>query len=81
MVEDFWVYGNYIKIIKNENNICYLYKNSISAINIDEDDMEISSEGFNIWTGDKNGNSTSFNIKKWDFKSDKSGNIIISRCL
>ena len=78
IVEDFWNRGNYIKIIKDTDNICYFYKVSVAGINIDEDDMEIASMGYNVWSG-KNGDTTSYNIKKWKFSSDENGNIIIEK--
>ncbi|MBO7421181.1 MAG: hypothetical protein J6U06_08695 [Spirochaetaceae bacterium] len=78
VVEDFWNRGNYIKIIKDKNNIAYYAKSTISGINIDEDDMEIATIGYDIWSG-KNGDSTSFNSKRWNFSTDANGNIIISK--
>lgn len=78
LVEDFFQRGKYIKIIKDEDNICYFYKDCVAGINIDENDMEIASMGYNVWSG-KNGDSTSYNIKKWVFSSDAEGNIIIKR--
>lgn len=78
IVENFWNNGNYIKIIKNENNICYFYKPCIAGINIDEDDMEIATMGYNIWSG-KNEDTVSYNIKRWKIISDENGNIIITK--
>lgn len=78
ITEDFWTNGNYIKIVKDKNNICYFYKPCIAGINIDEDDMEIATMGYNIWSG-KNGDTTSYNVSRWKITSDSSGNIIIER--
>ena len=78
IVEDFWNRGTYIKIVRDSNNICYFYKQSVAGINLDEDDMEIASMGYNVWSG-KNGDSTSYNIKRWKFSNDENGNIIIVR--
>ncbi|MCR5217305.1 hypothetical protein [Treponema sp.] len=78
IIEKFWKQGNYIKVIKDSNNICYYYKNSVTGINVDEDDYEIASMEYNVWTS-KNGDFTSYNIKKWNINSDDDGNIIITR--
>ncbi|WP_303842511.1 hypothetical protein [Selenomonas ruminantium] len=78
IIENFWKQGSYIKVIKDSNNICYFYKDSVAGITVDGDSYAIASMGYNIWTG-KNGDSTSYNIKRWDIKSDDDGNIIITR--
>lgn len=76
MVEDFFTRGKYIKIVKDGNNIVYFPKAGVCGINIDEDDMEIATIGYNIWTGE-NGDAQSYNVKKWDFSGDTDGNIIL----
>lgn len=78
IAENFWNNGNYIKIIKNKNNICYFYKPCIAGINLDENDMEIATMGYNIWSG-RNGDTVSYNIARWNITADNNGNIIIER--
>lgn len=77
IVIDFFEKGQYIKIIKDENNISFIAKSTVSGINIDEDDIEIATIGYNVMTG-KNGDSESYNIKRWNIVTDENGNIIIS---
>lgn len=78
ITEDFFNRGQFVKVIKNKNNTYYFSKPTISGIRIDEDDMEISTIGFNIWTG-KNDKGLKYEIDDYDIKNDENGNIIISR--
>ena len=78
IVMDFFNYGTVIKIIENQNNIKFIAKSTVSGIKIDEDDIEIATIGYNIMNG-KNGDSESYNVKRWNIKSDEKGNIVISR--
>ena len=78
IVVDFFERGAMIKIIENRNNIKFIAKSTVSGIEIDEDDIEIASIGYNIMNG-KNGDSESYNIKRWNIDSDENGNIIIKR--
>ena len=78
IVVDFFERGTMIKVIEDSNNIKFIAKSTVSGIEIDEDDIEIATIGYNIMNG-KNGDSESYSIKKWKIESDDKGNIIISR--
>lgn len=78
LVENFWNHGNFIKVVKDSKNIAYYNKAQISSLRVDEDDMELSTLGYDVFTG-KNNSSASFNVRSWNMESDENGNIIISR--
>lgn len=78
IVVNFFEKGTYIKVVKDSNNMQFIAKSTVSGIDIDEDDIEIATIGYNIMNG-KNGDSECYNIKKWKIESDEKGNIIISK--
>lgn len=78
IVETFLNKGSYIKVVQDANNISYTNKDLISSLAIDENDIEIATNGYNFMTG-KNNDSASYNIKKWNITSDENGNIVITK--
>lgn len=76
LVESFFKKGTYVKIIKDSNNISYIPNSCISSIEIDEDEIEIATTGYTIWTG-KNNSSFDISIKKYNVFLDEDCNIII----
>lgn len=78
ITERFFNNGEYIKVIRNKNNTYYYAKATVSGIRIDENDMRISTIGYNIWT-DENGDSISYEIDDWKISNDENDNIVIER--
>lgn len=76
LVETFFNKGNYIKIVKNEDNIYYCPKSAIVSIRIDEDDICFVAYGYSLYTGKMNDTFT-FNINKNSVELDEDSNIII----
>lgn len=76
IVTDFFEKGFEIKVIEDENNIKFISKSTVSSIAIDEDDIKIAFDGYDLTSG-KYGNYISFYLKKWSIESDEKGNIII----
>lgn len=76
IVDDFWNKGAVIKIIDGDD-ITYVNKSCITTIQIDDDELEVSTNGYNIMTG-KNNDSEEYNfIRKWNLQSDENYNIIL----
>lgn len=78
LVDEFMNKGLFVKIYQDKNNTRYMPKTFINSIRIDEDDMEIHTSGYNVFTG-KDNDSSSFNVKKYVFSLDENSNIIIRK--
>lgn len=78
IVDTFFNKGSFIKVVENKNNIDYTNKSLISSIEIDENDIEIATNGYSFMSG-KNNDSTSYNVSKWNIENDEYGNIVITR--
>ena len=78
IVTDFLERGLVIKVIEDSNNIKFITKSTVSGIAIDEDDMKIAFDGYNIISGNY-GEYVVFALKRWKIESDENGNIIITK--
>ena len=76
IVENFIENGKYIKVIKNQKNIIYFLRQTVSGISIDENDMKIFTIGA---VDDEEAFDYSYSIKKWKIEQDDYGNIIITK--
>ena len=75
-VESFLESQKYIKIYRDKNNIRYIPLNSVSQIDIDEDDFKITTI---IINDEKESETYNFSIRKWSISNDENGNIIIKQ--
>ncbi len=75
-VESFLESQKYIKIIRNKNNIRYIPLDSVSQIDIDEDDFKITT---NIINDEKESEIYNFSIRNWSISNDENCNIIIKQ--
>lgn len=76
IADNFLNKGTVIKVIEDKNNIKYITRTSVVGIAIDEDDLEIATNGNNIINGN---NAIVFSIKKWKIEIDENNNIVITK--
>ena len=76
IIEDFYRRGNYVKIVKNENNVVYWEKSAVHGFLVDNDEFTVVGS-FSAHSG-KIGDATNFHTRKWEMTADDDGNIIIT---
>ena len=74
-VESFFELQKYIKIYRDENNIRYIPLDSVSQIDLDEDDFKITTKLID----ENESESYTFSIRNWSISNDENGNIIIKQ--
>lgn len=77
IVETFYKNGIYVKYIKNQNNIYYVPKDTVAAIQIDEKKIVFQWNDNDAIGNDED--EEEFYFSKWNIESDEDGNIVISR--
>ena len=77
IVETFYKKGTYIKYIKNQNNIYYVPKDTVAAVQVDEKKIVFQWNDNDAIGNDED--EEEFFFSKWNIESDEDGNIIISK--
>ena len=83
IITDFWNKGNVVKIINsteiNETTrTYYISKTFITSIQFEADEIEISTSGYNAWTG-KNNDSDEYSADYWILELDENFNLILRK--
>lgn len=77
IAEIFYKKGTYIKYIRNQNNIYYVPKDTVAAIQVDEKKIVFQWNDNDAIGNDED--EEEFFFSKWNIESDEDGNIVISK--